>query len=281
MRYVWLALSLVLGISACSKVHEETAGGGGSTSSTADAEGETAPGVATAVAPGVAFDYRYTFRLAEKRIAAVQEQHAALCGRLGITHCRVTGLSFEKTRSGHVNASIAFKLDPAMALGFAKDATALVERADGTLEHSNVSGEDVGKTIVAGDKSADGIRAELAKIDAQLRIPGLSKQARGTLVGQATALRGELRALGAGRDAAVESLATTPVAFDYETAAARVGFGDALKSGLGASATSMSALLSVLALVLGVGGPWALLIGGAWWAVRKWRGKPAAAAVPD
>jgi hypothetical protein len=229
----------------------------------------------------VAFDFRYGFSLPERRIASVQEEHAALCGRLGITHCRVTGLSFRKVRDGDIAASTQFRLDPALALGFAKDATALVERAEGKLETSQVEGDDAGQAIVAGDKSADGVRAELAKVDAQLRIPGLSKDARSRLVAQSGEFRGQLRELATKRDANVESVATTPVNFDYEASVSGVALGDPLKQGLGASATSISALLSFLALALGVAGPWVLLVGAVWWAIRKWRIRASAVAVSD
>ena len=285
MKRILFVLPLMIGVAACSKSEngsgqESASRDATAASSATDTAAETGaetgkhpPGIDPNVAPGVAFDFRYGFSLPERQIATVQEQHAALCGRLGIAHCRVTGLSFDKARNGHVTAATTFRLDPVMALSFAKDATALVERAEGSLETSQVQGEDAGKAIVAGDKSADGIRTELAKIDAQLRIPGLSKDARSRLVEQSGELRGQLRDLSTERDARVESLATTPVAFDYEVATTGFALGDPLKQGLGASTTSISALLSFLALAIGAIGPWALLGGGAWWAVRRWRRK--------
>ena len=283
MKHIWLFVSLTLGLAACSKVENgpkedavanSAIASQSAPSASASDTADHPPGIDPNVAPGVAFDFRYGFSLPERQIASVQEQHAALCGRLGALHCRVTGLHFDKAPSGAVNADITFKLDPALALSFAKDATALVERADGKLATSKVAGEDVGKDIVAGDKSADGIRAELAKLDAQLRIPGLSREARGHLVEQSASLRAELKTLGTARDAKIESLATTPVAFEYEVAPSGFVFGEPLKQGLGASTTSLSALLSFLALGLGAVGPWALLLGGAWWAYRRLRRKP-------
>lgn len=269
------ALLLVTGclvLTGCSKSPDHSATNNPAESSAADTA-EHPPGIDTNVAPGVAFDFRYGFSLPERQIAATQEAHAALCGKLGITHCRVTGVNFDKARSGSISASMNFLLDPAMALGFAKDAAVLVEKADGSLATSQVSGEDVGKSIVAADKSADAIRAEIAKIDAQLRIPSLSKEARGRLVGQSGELRAQLRTLEAERSAHVESLATTPVAFDYEVAP--VGVGDSLKQGLSAGASSTSAIFKLLALALGALGPWLALAGGAWWSVRRLRRKPA------
>ena len=52
------------------------------------------PGIAPSAAPGVAFNYRYAFRLPGERISAVQEQHAAACEKLGLDRCRITGMRY-------------------------------------------------------------------------------------------------------------------------------------------------------------------------------------------
>lgn len=271
MKYIWLALPLVFGLAACSKVDEGSSQGTVASGQAADAGTETLPGIDPSVAPGVAFDFAYGFTLPERQIATVQESHASLCGQLGTTSCRVTAVHFDKERGERVQADMTFLLDPAKALDFARDATALVEKAEGSLATSRVVGEDVGKTIVAGDKSAEAIHAELAKLDAQLRIPGLSKDARGALVTQSGELRAQLRALGQARDGQVDSLATTPVRFDYDVAPAAIG--DAWKQGLGSGAVSATALTNVFAWLLGALGPWAILGGGLWWGIRKLRGR--------
>lgn len=277
MRSIVLVLPLALGLAACSREASPPAAREGQTSEAAADSAGTAPDIAPEIAPGVAFDFRYGFALPEARVSAVQEQHAALCGRLGVARCRVTGLNFTKERDGEIAASMTFKLDPALALGFARDATSLVEAAEGELATSQVSGEDVGSTIVAGDKSADGLRAELAKVEAELRIPGLSKSARDRLIERGGELRAQLRDLDQARGSKVESLATTPVRFDYEVARPAIGVMESLQQGLGAGETSTSALLRMLALAIGALGPWALLIGGGWWLVRRWRRRPTAA----
>ncbi len=269
-----LLLSGCLIVAGCSKAPTETSAGAGAS----DAAAESAPGIDPSVAPGVAFDFAYGFTLPERQIAAAQEGHAALCGRLGAMHCRVTAVHFDKARGGSVNADVTFLLDPAMALGFAREATTLVEKAEGSLATSRVVGEDAGKAIVAGDKSADGLRAELAKLDAQLRIPGLSKDARGQLVAQSGELRAQLRSVEQTRGEKVESLASTPVRFDYDVAPAAIG--DAWKQGLGSGSVSMAALTNLLAFLLGALGPWAILGGGIWWGIRQLRRRTTAAPNP-
>ncbi|UVO52708.1 hypothetical protein [Sphingomonas sp. SUN039] len=270
-----LLLSGCLIVAGCSKAPTETSAGSGTS---ADASAEQAPGIDPSVAPGVAFDFAYGFTLPERQIATVQESHAALCGQLGMAHCRVTAVHFDKARGGNVEADMTFLLDPALAFGFARDATALVEKAEGSLATSRVTGEDAGKAIVAGDKSADGMGAELAKLDAQLRIPGLSKDARGQLVARSGEVRAQLRELGETRDAKVESLATTPVRFNYEVAPAALG--DAWKQGVSSGAGSGAAIASMLAYLLGALWPLALLGGMAWLGVRRLGNQKEAAAAP-
>lgn len=239
----------------------------------ADIEAGAPPKIDASVAPGVAFDFSYAFSLPEAKIAEAQETHAALCGKLGVSRCRVTGLNFSKERNGEVSAMMAFKLDPAVALSFGRDATELVKRADGSLETSNVKGEDVGTAIVAGDKSADGLRADLKRIEVQLAIPKLSSQVRQRLMEEAREIRNQIAALKSSRDDQVESLATTPVVFTYEPSEAVMGFqrGSAVQTGLSAGTTSISAITTALAFALGAFGPWLLLGGIGLWAWRRFQ----------
>jgi Domain of unknown function (DUF4349) len=231
------------------------------------------PDIAATVAPGVAFDFNYAFSLPEAKIAQAQEAHAALCGKLGISRCRVTGLTFSKERDGDITANMAFKIDPALALSFGRDATDLVERVDGKLESSHVSGEDVGTAIVAGDKNAAQIRADLARINVQLAIPKLSSQVRQQLLEEARDLKSQLASIRSDRDDQVESLATTPVQFNYEPSEAVFGFqrGSAIQTGLSTGSASLGAMGTVLATVIGGFGPWLVLVGFGVWLFRRLR----------
>lgn len=270
MKHIWWALPLAFGLAACSKV-DNNSRSEATSDSVAGTAAESAPGIDPAVAPGVAFNYAYGYTLPERQIATAQEGHAALCGRLGVLHCRVTRLQFDKASGGQVDADMTFLLDPNFALGFARDATALVDKLDGKLATSRVVGEDVGKTIVTGDRSADAIRSELAGIEAQIRIPGLSKNVRGKLVTRSIELRAQLRTLDTERAGKVESLATTPVRFDYQAAPAGIGdmWDKALDSGYG----SLNGLAGLFAWLVGAFGPLAAVAGGIWWAVRRWRSR--------
>ncbi len=293
MKRSLLAATALLAMTACSKEENSAATRANAPAMTeateiaSDAAGsastpisEHPPGIDANVAPGVAFDYDYAFSLPEAQIARVQEEHASLCARLGVTRCRVTGLAFNKARDGAIDARMSFKLDPALALRFARDATDLVTRAEGKLETSAVKGEDVGSGIVDDDKSASGIKAELAKIEAQLKIPGLDRDVKGRLVEQANELRGQLRDIERSRDTKVESLATTPVQFVYEPGDTVFGMSRSspLREGLSLGEGSFNTMIAFLAMLLGAFGPWLLLGGAVFWGVRKLRRKSVVAA---
>lgn len=66
----------------------------------ADLAGDTATNAA-----GVAFTYRYDYRLPSDRIAAVQEMHAQACEALR-GRCRITGMSYRLDEAGEVSAGL-------------------------------------------------------------------------------------------------------------------------------------------------------------------------------
>jgi Domain of unknown function (DUF4349) len=290
MKKMLLAGAALLAVTACSKAENDAPGAGAkseamsnatdmTTSTAADASGETPPDIGQQVAPGVAFAFNYAFSLPEAKISATQEAHAALCGKLGISRCRVTGLTFNKSRDGEIDARLAFKIDPALALSFGRDAGEIVERADGKLETSEVSGEDVGTKIVDGDKNAAELKADLARINVQLAIPKLSNEVRQQLLEEARDIKQQLAEHRSERGDQVESLATTPVQFTYEPSEAVLGFqrGSAVQTGLSAGAASFGALATALSFGLGAFGPWILLGGLMFWGFRRLRkARPAA-----
>lgn len=245
------------------------------------AAGDAAPpAIGHNVAPGVAFNYAYTFGLPAANISKAQEEHAALCERLGIVHCRVTGMTYEKQSDGTLNASMSFRLDPAMAGSFGRDATDMIEKSDGSLTDSRINGSDVGSQIVEGDKTTTQLNQELAKIEAQLKIPNLSKDVRSRLVDRQTEIREQIRDLSHERDDQVESLATTPVLFDYAPNEAILGFDNRspVQQAFKASGQSFTTMMSFIILTIGVIAPWALLGGAIFWLVRRLRpAKPNAA----
>jgi hypothetical protein len=215
--------------------------------------------VSPSVAPGVAFQYQYDFRVPGENIEAVQDEHAAACETLGLSRCQITGLSFNQAENGHPQGRMEFLLDPAIARKFGRDAIASVEKAEGVLATSNVSGENVGAAIETSQVRSAGIQAEVKRIETRLAGKGLANDERTELRRRAEELREILGSEKQQRREGEARIATTPVAFNYSGNMGLGGagtFGDAWS----ASSSSMTAMLSLMLMVLGVVLPWLLPI---------------------
>jgi hypothetical protein len=286
MRKSWIVLPLLFAASACGQKSEETksqaateaVAAGDAAASMSSAESASVPDIDTSVAPGVAFDFRYNFALESGRISAVQEEHAQACKKLGIAKCRVTGMDYKSNGAGDIAAMLAFKVDPAIATDFTRDAKRIVEEAEGELTNANLTGTDLGTNIAVTETNADELKAELAAIQKQIETPGLSKQVRARLVEQTANLREQLRGLKQSQNKDKAALSMTPVIFEYETSHSIPGF-DGKSPITGAAAASVSSFVTMLKFIMiavGVIAPWALFGGAIYWIIRRFRTKPVA-----
>lgn len=245
-------------------------------SESADARG---PGIALTAAPGVAFRYAYDFRLPAARISSTQEAHAQACEALGIARCRITGMHYAVGRgASDISASLDFKLDPGIARKFGTGGIDTVVKAGGKLGSVDITGTDAGGAIKAIDQASARQRADLDRIEQQLaKLPAKARE-RVTLQEQADGLRQSLNANAASKGEQKESLATTPMHFDYGTTDSFAGF-DAdspIAIGLSLAQQSFLAAMSLLTIVLAGGLPWALLALAGWWTLRRVRRRFAA-----
>jgi hypothetical protein len=230
-----------------------------------------APGVNVTAAPGVAFDYRYAFRLPTPRIGTVQEAHAMMCEKLGIEKCRITGMRYQLRGSKNIAAMLALRLDPAIARQFGKDATKLVTDNQGMLVDQEITGIDVGSRIDNATRSKARIDADIERLEAELRALPAKDARRGELAAQIEDLRRQVRSLSSSQDSDREALAGTPMVFDYGSGAVIPGFEDSSPLG-DAFARSWRGFESVLAGVIVLAGtliPIALLLLVAIWAWRR------------
>ena len=148
-----------------------------------------APGISVSAAPGVAFNYRYAFRLPGPRIAATQEAHAQMCEKLGLARCRITGMRYRLQNERDIGAALELKLDPTLAREFGKQATALVARSEGMLVDQEISGVDAGASIADANRTEARAQDDLDRVEAELRRPGLSNALRDRLLAEASELR--------------------------------------------------------------------------------------------
>ncbi|WP_156818719.1 hypothetical protein [Sphingomonas sp. Mn802worker] len=76
------------------------------------------PGEAATRAKGVAFAYRYDFRLPSVGIADAQEAQAEACEQLTPARCRITGMTYRLDGAGSVAASLDVAVAAPAARGF-------------------------------------------------------------------------------------------------------------------------------------------------------------------
>jgi Domain of unknown function (DUF4349) len=271
-----LGLLLLFIAAGCGQADREYSGSPSSSQNSAEvaadavAETSAGPNVAVTAAPGVAFNYRYAFRLPAERVQGVQEQHAQACEKLGVDRCRITGLRYRLVNDD-IEAMLAFKLDPALAREFGKQGIDAVVKAEGMLVDSEISGEDVGSKITVARRQEGNLEEELKRVEEQLARAGLRGSERAELQIQAQELRERIRASRTVRTEQQESLATTPMTFNYGSGDLAPGFrgrpslsralNDAIDNFLGGLAWIFVALVTLL--------PWAVLIGLLIWGARK------------
>ena len=217
------------------------------------------PGGAAGGAPGLAFQYGYTFRLPSDRIAAAQEQDAARCERLALPRCRITGMAFTVDGAGEVNASLAVAVGAPLARGFGRDGVAAIEKAGGALIGANISGTNATAEAASSERGSGHARSEVARIDAQLARGDLSGAERAELTRQRAAAAGKAQARADASTTAWDSVATTPVFFAYR-AGHGVGAAATLAEAGGTAYASLLTTLSLFLSALAVLGPPVLLL---------------------
>jgi hypothetical protein len=236
----------------------------------ADAEAG-GPNVGVTAAPGVAFDYRYAFRLANGKIAAAQEAHASMCEKLGVARCRITGMRYSLVNERDVSASLELKLDPAIARQFGKDATKVVTDAEGMLVDQQITGIDAGSSIEQANRSRAELQDELDRVTKELARPGLSSVVRDRLLSEAASLRSQIRALGDQKAADEESLARTPMVFNYGSGKAIPGFDEPapLSQAFDRAAYNFLSAIGFLVIAVATLLPWVLIVMLSIWGYRR------------
>jgi hypothetical protein len=275
-RALALACALGIGLAACSQPGGDNANGGGAMEAaegSGDAASESAmaaPGADPNVAPGVAFAYNLAFRLPDAAVADAQERHVAACATLGQQRCRVTGMNYDQSDDGVINASLSLLLDPAIARSYARDAAEAVARLDGELETSSVNGVDVGSGITQSQQHSARLGGDVERLRERLRQPGLTANERRDLQAQISEIENALSGEEAGRQAGEARLASTPVQFTYggERGIGGLNRERPFSSAWEASTDSFGAASAFVLMLIGLLLPWVVLFGGGFWVLR-------------
>lgn len=242
-------------------VEQETPAADIAVEESADASAMKAPGIPASAAPNLAFDYRYAFKLPDAKIGAVQEEHAEACEVLGSARCQIVDYKYNQADENDVEAMLAFKLDPAIARKFGRDAIASVEKAEGVLADGNVTGNNVGGAIEDSQGRSALLQAQLERLELRLKAKLPAKE-RASLQDRVEEIRRELDNEDEGRRQGEVKLAMTPVQFTYTSDGGVPGFGkdNPFASAFDVSATSFATMVSFVLMVAGALAPWALLL---------------------
>ena len=270
-----VAVTLCLGLVACSQKPEssEQRSEAAMTADVAAPTEPSAPGIALTAAPGVAFAYRYAFRMPAAKIARAQEAHAQACEKLGPARCRITGMRYRLLGENNVEAMLAFKLDPGLARGFGRDAIVSVTAESGKLVDAEISGTDAGAAIKRLETDAARLDEQRKRNAALLDNPKLKADQRSELFSRQAELDQTAAATRDTKAAQQESLAVTPMVFEYGAGPAVRGFDpsapltSAADTAIGSAQFTLALLLGALAL-LGPPGLVAIAIVLLW---RRWR----------
>jgi hypothetical protein len=238
--------ALVLALAGCSEKPAETA--------------MEAPGISPGSAPGVAFTYYYDFLLPNSAVAAVQEQHASACEKLGPARCRIKGLNFRIGRGQDSSASLDLLLDRDLARSFGKQGVAAVVQAGGQLSSQTITGEDLAPKLAQAARNAADAEARLKEIDERLKQPGLGDRERTQLQEEASTLRRDKSGAKADTSDAQVQLASTPMHFSYQGIAALAISDNPVAGALEAMMSSGRVMIWTVLLGLGTALPWLMLL---------------------
>jgi hypothetical protein len=222
----------------------------------------------------VCFNYRYAFRLPASGFAAVQEQHAAACEKLGLDRCRITGMRYRLMGDDDVRRCSPSSSIPAIARQFGKSGIETVAQSEGMLVDSEISGEDAGRRHRARDAQRHRARggSEPGRGAARPRRPPLSERAE--LQMQAERIRESIRATRANREDRRESLAKTPMVFNYGSGDLAPGFDTRapLKAALERAADNFVQGFGMLLVLFVTALPWAIVLFFLVWLFRRFGG---------
>ncbi|MES2754189.1 MAG: hypothetical protein V4659_05950 [Pseudomonadota bacterium] len=245
--------TFALSLAGCGQVPRNEA------SATAD---QAAPGVDVTAAPGVAFDYRYAFKLPGARIAGVQEAHAQACERLGIARCRITGMTYRLVGDDAIDATLAFKLEPSLARAFGKQGIDAIVRAQGMLIDAAITGTDAGAEVAKQGDLRRQAQAERTRLDTALARPNVSATERSELQRQRAGLQAAVASATSAASEANATLARTPVTFAYESG--RAVRSSALTRAFDTAVDSATMTFAVLVGAVALLGPPALALAALW-----------------
>ncbi len=224
-------------------------------------EATAPPNISPTAAPGVAFNYAYDFNLADDRISATQEAHAAACEKLGVAQCRITGMSFNVNQNDEVTAELDLKLDPGIPRQFGKSAQQSVEANDGKLIRLAIGSSDEGAKMEQASRQRTDTSTQLAQLQQELTKTKPGTLARADLLNQIEALQQRVAEQAHAIETSQSALASTPMEFHYYGRGGVPGFrGDPIRAAWQTFVTTVVGLIGILLQAAAVLVPLAIVL---------------------
>lgn len=224
-------------------------------------EASSPPNISPTAAPGVAFNYAYQFNLPDDRIAATQEAHASACESLGLSKCRITGMSYSVDQNEQVTAELDLKLDPLIARQFGKSAQQTVLGNDGKLVRLDIGSSDEGQAIERATKQKTDISGQLAQLQQELARTKPGTDAHANILSQIQALQRQASEQSQTIAASQAALASTPMELHYYGRGGVPGFrGNPVREAWHTFVTTIVWLVGILLQALAVLVPIVLLV---------------------
>jgi len=145
-----------------------------------------------------------------------------------------------------------------------------VARSEGMLVDAEISGTDVGTTIRAAGRNIAEMTEELNRLEARLARGGISSDERARLEYEAQQLRQSIRAARANQQDQQESLATTPMEFQYGSGDLVPGFdaGPSFRKAIERAGDNFIEGVAILFIIAVTLLPWVALALLVWWVIR-------------
>jgi hypothetical protein len=237
-----------------------------------DRDSSSPPDIAPTAAPGVAFNYAYEFSLPDDRISATQEAHAGACENLGLSRCRITGMSYSVDQNEQVTAELDLRLDPLIARQFGKSAQQTVVGNDGKLVRLDIGSSDEGQAIDQATRQKNDASAQIAQLQQELARTKPGTDARSNLLTQIQTLQRQVSGQSQTIAGSQAALSSTPMELHYYGRGGVPGFrGNPLREAWRTFVTTAVWLVGILLQALAVLVPLGLV---AALFVALWRTRP-------
>jgi hypothetical protein len=219
------------------------------------------PDISPSAAPGVAFNFSYEFSLPDDRIAGTQEAHASGCENLGLSRCRITGMSYSVDQNEQVTAELDLKLDPLIARQFGKSAQQTVVGNDGKLIRLDIGSSDEGQAIEQATVRKTDTTAQISELQQELAKTKPGGAAHANLLSQIQELQRQASEQSRTIATSQAALASTPMALHYYGRGGVPGFrGNPLREAWHTLVTTAVMLVGILLQALAVLVPLGVLV---------------------